>query len=788
MAQLTPIIKESFLQFGGAVLQSRALVDVRDCIKPSARQVFYCMYTDKFIHFKPFQKTLKAIGSAFRLYIHGDSSVEGIIMRASQPFAMRYPLIEVEGSCGTLLSSGSWAAPRYTSSRLSSLAEYLFKDLDKETITDWRDNYDETEKYPSVLPSKGFFNLVNGCYGIGVGASASIPTYNLRELNEALIKLLWNPNIDFEEIYCAPDFPTGTILLNADEVKESHKFGTGKACKLRSKVEYDEKENCLIVTEIPYMVYTDTICTQLEEIINSENNYGIERFNDLTGKDPLIKIYLSKRANPQRVLKFLFKNTSLEYYYGINFTMLDQGRFPKVFTWKEILQAHLDHEEKVYINGFNFDLKRIKNRLSIIEALLKAINQIEEVIKIIKNSSTVSIASNTLQEFLNINENQAKAILEIKLSRLANLEVNKLIKEQENLLENKRHIEAILADKNLLKKEIEKGLQEVADKFGDERRTQILNLKFNEEDDEPIEEKALIVHLTNFGNLYTFESTTLMTQKRGGKGIKVKMDNNEYIIDTISDSNTNNCLIFSNKGKAYTINLNDLPINQKVNVNTLFEFETGEQITNIIPFNKINNRNYMIFVTKNGLIKKSSLEEYRIKKSKGVIAVKIKEGDTLKRVMLVDSAPIGILTKAGNYLIIDTEKISPTGRATSGVIGIKLSKNDEVVDAKIIPPSTKEIVSISSSGMIKRTDYNSFSIGNRSTKGSSIQKLKDNDTMISFNVIDEKDDEIAIVSNKAIIKILLKEIQLSSKGAQGTQAKKTETGEKIIEILKIKER
>lgn len=788
MANLTPIIKESFLQFGGAVLQSRALVDVRDCIKPSARQIFYCMYTDKFIHSKPFQKTLKAIGSSFRLYIHGDSSVEGIIMRSSQPFSMRYPLVEVEGSYGTLLSSGSWAAPRYTSSRLSSLAEYLFKDLEKNTIEDWRDNYDETEKYPSVLPSKGFFNIVNGCYGIGVGASVSIPTYNLKELNKALVKLLWNPNIDFEEIYCAPDFPTGTTILNADEVKESHRLGRGKACKLRSKVEYDEKEHCLIVTEIPYMVYTETICKQLEEIINGTNNYGIERFNDLTGKTPLIKIYLSKNANPERVLRFLFKNTSLQDYYSINFTMLENGRFPKVFTWKEILQSHLDHEKEVYTRGFQFDLKKIITRLLIIEGLLKAISCIDDVIKIIKSSSDSNQALINLQNFLNINKEQAKAILDIKLSRLAKLEINKLEKEKEELLINKGRIENILSNSDLLKKEIEKGLKEVADKFGDERRTKVLNLQFDKNDEEPIEEKTLIVHLTNFGNLYTFESTTLMTQRRGGKGIKVKMDNNEYIIDTISDSNANNCLIFSNKGKAYSLNLNDLPINQKVNVNSIFEFETGEQITNIIPFNKINSRNYMIFVTKNGMIKKSSLEEYRIKKSKGVIAVKIKDGDILKRVMLVDSAPVGILTKAGNYLIIDTETINPTGRVTSGVIGIKLSKDDEVVDAKVIPPNTKEIISISLSGMIKRTDYDSFSIGNRATKGSSIQKLKDNDTMISFNVIDEKDDEIAVVSNKAIIKIPLKETQLSSKGAQGTQAKKLDDGERITEVLKIKER
>ena len=247
MAELTPIIKQSFTNYAGAVLQSRALVDVRDCLKPSARQIFYCMYTDKFVHSKPFKKTLKAIGSAMRMYIHGDSSCEGVIMRAGQPFAMRYPLVEVEGSFGNLMDSGNWAAPRYTSSRLSDISNALFSDIDKETISEWRDNYDDTEQYPTVLPSVGFYNIVNGTMGIGIGAASSIPQYNINDVNKALITLLWNEDASFEEIYCIPDFATGAILINEEQVKESMKKGTGFACKLRSVVEFDSKERCFIV-------------------------------------------------------------------------------------------------------------------------------------------------------------------------------------------------------------------------------------------------------------------------------------------------------------------------------------------------------------------------------------------------------------------------------------------------------------------------------------------------------------------------------------------------------------
>ena len=296
MGNLTNTINESFIQYSGAVLQSRALVDVRDGLKPSARQIFYSMLGRKLTHDKPYKKTANAVGMAMAdFYIHGDSSCEGVIMRAGQPFAMRYPLVEVKGNAGSLIESGNWAAMRYTESRLSKLSSILFNDIDKETITEWRDNYDNTKQFPAVLPSKGFYNLCNGTMGIGIGMASSVPQYNLREMNQALEKLLLNPNCSFEDIYIAPDFATGAILLNESDVKESMKHGTGFACKLRSIVDYDKKERCFVVTEIPYGVYTNTICGQLEEIINGEDNPGVDRFNDLTGKTALIKIYLTKK-------------------------------------------------------------------------------------------------------------------------------------------------------------------------------------------------------------------------------------------------------------------------------------------------------------------------------------------------------------------------------------------------------------------------------------------------------------------------------------------------------------
>lgn len=783
MSNLTPIIKEGFTQYAGAVLQSRALVDVRDCLKPSARQVFYCMYTDKFTYDKPFKKTLKAIGSAMRMYIHGDSSCEGIIMRAGQPFAFRYPLVEVEGSYGTLAESGNWAAPRYTASRLSQIANNLFEDIKKGTIDDWRDNYDDTEQYPAVLTSKGFYNIVNGSMGIGIGASSSIPQFNIKDVNNALIKLLWNPDIDFEEIYCAPDFATGAVLYNESEVKESLRKGTGKSCKLRSVVEYDEDERCLIVKEIPYSVYTNTICKQLEELV--EQNIGIDKFNDLTGKDPLIKIYLSKNANPEKVLKRLYKDTSLQYHYSINFTMLDDGRYPRVFTWKEALQSYLTHQLIVYRRAFEYDLEKVKARLHIVEGILIALAHIEEVIKVIKESTSTIAASIALQKNFNLSEVQAKAILEIKLARLAHLEVEKFIEEKNKLLAEKDKIETILNNQDLLKKEIERDLIIVRDKYGDNRRTKILNLKMDDENEAPIEKKTLIVHLTNLGNLYTFESSSLYSQKRGGKGVKIKMSKEESIIDTISDTNENWCLVFSNKGKAYNLNLNDLPIEQKVNTNEFFNFSEDEKVSMIVPFNNIDNK-YAIFATKNGMIKKTALKEYKSKKSQGIIGLKLKENDDLVSVAVVDKKDnFAFLTKAGNYLIINTETINETGRATTGVIGIKLSIEDEVVDAKPIPKDTREIVSLSSCGNAKRTSYSEFSIGNRATKGIILQKLKEDDYMVSFNTLTGTEEGITFVSNKGVIKIAINEIPSLGRTTMGNKIKQLISQEYMLDILKV---
>ena len=775
---LTPIIKESFTQYSGAVLQSRALVDVRDCLKPSARQIFYCLYTDKFVHSKPFKKTLKGIGSAMRMYIHGDSSCEGVIMRAGQPFAMRYPLIEVEGSFGNLMESGNWAAPRYTSARLSELANYLFADIDKDTIKEWRDNYDDTEQYPAVLSTKGFYNIVNGSMGIGIGMSSSIPQFNLREVNEALIKLLWNPDIDFEEIYCAPDFATGGLLLNENAVKDSLKNGNGFACKLRSVVEFDSKERCFVVKEIPYSVYTNTICGELEKILESEDNPGIDRFNDLTNSTPLIKIYLTRSANPDRVLKYLYKNTSLQYHYSINMTMLENGRYPKVFGWKEALQSHLDHEELVYRRGFEFDLTKIKARIHIIEGLLKAYDAIDEVVQTIKTSASSAAANEALRKLLGIDEIQAKAILDLKLSKLSKLDINKLCNEKNDLEKEKERIEAILSDITLLKKEIENGLREVANKFGDERRTKIMNIASDE--DEPVEVKALSVSLTNKNNLIVNETSSLYTQKRGGVGSKFKLEPDEYVMTSTTCQNIDTVLFFTVQGNVYSYVAGALPVGEKTTIESLFMIEQAERTCAMTALSKNCNEKYIIFITKNGMLKKSELSEYNMKRGKsGIKALTLDTNDEIASVLFTNEEKIGISTEEGNFLICETKDVRPIGRVAKGVKGIKLNDGDAVASAKTMPAAVKEIVSVSREGKIKRTSIDEFTTQGRATKGSKLQKLVDKDYLADFLPI-TNEKEITIITTSSQIKLSISDIGLLSKNTCGAQSIKKKDKDNII--------
>lgn len=771
-------LEESFEIYAGMTIQKRAIVDARDCLKPSARLSIYSQYIDKIIPSKPYEKSSVSVASAMRhFYPYGDAGLYSMLARMGKPFAMRYKLEDFQGSTGDITEDDNQAAMRYTNMRLSPLAMNLFKDIEKDTIKKWYDSYTGKEQYPSVLTSKGFYNIVNGSLGIATAISASIPQFNLIEVNNALITLLKNPNCDFDDIYCTPDFTTGSFLLNEEEVRDSLKNGQGKACKLRAKAEFLSDERCIVFTEIPYGVYTGTIAEQIGSIMLSENNPGIIQFWDQSGNESLIKVQIDKKASPDKIIKYLYKNTSLQYYYGINLTMLNNGKVPKVFTWKEALQAHIDHEKEVYRNGFNFDLNKINGRLHIIDGLLKAISILDEVIAEIKRSSDTKTASITLQNKFGFSEKQAKAILDIKLSRLAHLEISKLQNEQDELKKEKNRIEEILSNEELFNQQLINGWQEVAEKFGDERRTKVLNLI--EEDGEPIEVKTLQLSLTNKNSIFISEASSLYTQKRGGVGNKLKMNKGEYIISTISVETNETILLFTQDGDFYSYDGSNLPVGEKVPIESLINLKSWQKIKAIASINEKNNNNFILFITKNGYIKKSEFSEYNTNRSIGIRAITLDKNDEITNVLFTNNDKVGIVTEFGNFIIIETKDIRPIGRVTRGIKAIKLNDGDCVSQAHLIPYSTKEILSISNSGFCKRTAVKEFSIQGKNTKGSKIQKLIEGDLIADFAPI-TNEKEILIAATSSCIKLLINDIPSTSKNTQGNKTIKLSSNDLVI--------
>ena len=774
------ILSTAFLNYAGYNLQRRAIPDVRDGLKWGARQLLHAQMLGKFTYNKPFKKAIKSVSQVMGFsYVHGDASAYGTFIRMAKPFVMNVPLQEVKGNYGTLIDPEDHSASRYVEMRGSEAAAYLLKDLDKNTIDEWEDTYDLEGKFPKVLPAKGIWGLVNGCISIGSGMSCSVAPMNLRELNTALIKLLWNPNISDDEILVMPDFPTGATILNANEVKESLKNGAGKACKIRATIEYDSDNRCLIVKEMPYSTYTNTICNEIANIMQEDENSGIKEFVDYTGIKPDLRIYLTKNANPSKVIKKLYKNTSLQTFYSINMVLLDKGKTPRIFGLREAMQAYLAHEKEVYTKGYQFDLNKIKGRLHIINGLLLAISKIDEVIQTIKQSESTEKANQNLQKLLNIDTIQAKAILDIKLSRLAKLEISKLEAEKSDLESTAKKIKEILNSEDLLKKEIEKGLVEVMNKFGDERRTKILNVEGEEE--EPQEIVSLQAYLTSQNMLYITKSSNLYTQKRGGAGKRIKMDKGEYIIDSVQLDSNQNIFFFSKNGDYYSASIDSISLEEKIPIESLISLKDNDIIKAISG--KINKK-YILFVTKKGMLKKTELSEYNSKRQGALKAISLEEGDEIADIIFSDSEDLGILTSKGNFVIITTKDVNAIGRVTKGIKAIKLNEEDFVKSARIIPKNTKSIVSITSQGFITQTESKEFLVRGKNTKGNKIQKIDEQDSLSDF-IPTVKEKELLINSTNSNIKISINEIPLSHKGAKGVKSIKIKNNEKIIGISYI---
>ena len=601
--------------------------------------------------------------------------------------------------------------------------------------------------------------------------ATSIPQFNIKEVNEALIKIIQNPNVDFNDIYCAPDFATGGTITNAKAVKESLKYGKGESVRLKAKLEYFPDQNMIQATELPYGVFTNTVIDQLAALTNENESYGIERVVDHTKKVADIRIYLSKGANPKRMIAKLYKDTSLENWFSINMIMLDKGRFPKVFGWREACNAYITHIRECKRNEVQFDLDKALARKNIVEGLIKAYSIIDEVVTTIRASSNPSEASIALQTKFEFNEEQAKAILAMKLSSLTRLDIIKLNNELAELIRSIEWYRHLLNDSTALDEELIKILKEVADKFGDERRTKIIDIVEEDEEQKLVQEENVSIMLFDNNMIRVVKIEEIQAGKRGRKGTNIKPPKNANLINTLYSTNLGSIAAFTNFGRMYTFSINELEYDKDCSIYELIALQEGEQVLLLIDSTSFNSYKYLITVSQSGYIKRTDISEYNLRSKKGIIAVKIESNDKLVGVFLSynEKDKIMVVNSTGNYNFYSISLISVTNRATKGIKAIKLNSNEKVASATIVKENInyKGILSISSRGYGKITTIDSFNETSRAIKGPQIMGLKENDSIQVVYAILEEQENLYIFSNNKSVLIKINTIPIQNRNTSG---------------------
>lgn len=784
--EVSEALQAFYVPYSSYVIQTRALPDARDGLKTGARFILYAQYKDKLTYQEKRRKAVATINGAMRFSPHGDASILGTAVRMSQDFSLRYPVIEVQGNNGSYLSGDDYSQARYLEMRGNEIAWSMTELLKKDTIADWRLNYTEEEYYPSVLPTLFPYSLVNGNFGVAVACASSIPPHNIRDVYNAIETLVNNPNATFEEIYCPIDFPTGGTIINEDDVKESLKNGTGRAAIIRATIEYDEKKNELIVREMPYMTFTNNAIKSISNALDEGLLNGIESVYDGTDFEGCkIFIKLTKNANVDKVLKLLYKHTILQNSFSINMNMLEDGKIPRLFTWKESVQAYIDHVKIVLERAFKFDLNKILDRLHLIDGFIIALHNINDLVKDIRSSSDTATAKATIMKNYGLSDIQATAILQMKLSSLTHLEIEKLEKEKEEKETEKTRLNNILNNEEVFKTEMLEKIKEVCLKHADERRTKNISLDFTSEDDdaEPIEKKELLVYFTNLGNIYTQESSTLVTNKRGAKGSRLHLSPNEIITQTMTDTNFSALLAFTNRGLMYSMNTANLPVGQKVSARNLFNLNIGEEITTLTTLTKHKDFDYFVFVTKNGFIKKTKAREYAVRGGRPIKAINLKDNDEVVKVLFVTDEKIGILSNTGNFVLLDSTEISPIGRVTAGVKAIKLSDDESVIDSNCVKSSDQYLITLSLNGYNKKASLDDFPICTRGTKGRQISGTSKGDSILKFLTI-SKDCDIINISNKTMVKINTNDLRALSRTAIGAKGIELDEDSFVVDMVR----
>lgn len=676
--------EEAFLKYAASVAQERALPDVRDMLKIGLRQGLYAQFTNKLTHKDKFQKAQKSVASAMsQSYVHGDVAMYDALIRAARPWSSRYPLEDVQGSYGNPSSPDSHAAARYVEMKSSEISDFMFDGLKKNAITEWYWNYDDSEQIPSVFPSIGYWNIVNGCQGIAVAMATSVPQFNLKEVNDALIKIIKDPSVDFNQIYCAPDFATGGILTNATEVKDSLRIGRGKSIRLRAKMTYQPKENMLQATELPYGVFTNTVMEQLASLVNENPDYGIDKVIDHTKKTADIRIYLSKGQNPDKMIAKLYHDTSLENHFSVNMILLDKGRFPKVFGWREACDAYIAHIRECKRNMIEFDLNKALARENIINGLLIALANIDDIVAIIKGSDSPKDAAAALMAKYKFNKEQVDAILAMKLSSLCRLDGVKLNDELAELTRFIADCRYLLSEPTALDEKLIEILNLVSQKFGDARRTQITDTLGDEEEPEEIKEQDIAV-------IYYKDKFQLVEKKNGETAYKLPKGTTKWNI--IYTTNLGSLTLITDAGKMYNISLSKLKLNKEYKIADVADIG-GEHPRLLIDTMSFNAYQSLTCITKKGFIKKSHIGEYVARAKKGVTINKMDDDDSIVEIILSsdDDDKVVIISNNGYYNCYPLSELSYTGRATKGVKAIKLNTDEYVKEAKWVGDSEYKI-------------------------------------------------------------------------------------------------
>ena len=789
-------MKTSYIDYAMSVIVSRALPDVRDGLKPVHRRILYAMYEDGITSDKPYRKCANTVGSVLgRYHPHGDSSVYDAMVRMAQDFSMRYPLIDGHGNFGSIDGDGA-AAMRYTEARMAKIAEQMLTDIEKNTV-DFMPNYDDRLQEPTVLPAKIPTLLINGSSGIAVGMATNIPPHNLTEVINAIVKIIDEDQVsdeDLMQIVKGPDFPTEGIILGREGIKQAYTTGKGKIT-VRAEAEIEEMsggKQRIVVRSLPYQVNKAKLIENIASLAKEKRIEGISDLRDESDREHKVRVVieLKRDANAQVVLNQLYKNTQMQDTFGVIMLALVNGE-PKILTLRQCLDYYIDHRKTVVLRRTQFDLDKALARAHILEGLKIALDNIDEVINIIRSS--YDDAKERLMERFGLSDIQAQAILDMRLKTLSGLQREKIEEEYEELMKLIAHLRDILNSERLVFEIIKEELLEIKDKYGDERKTKIVAAEGEIDVEDLIKEEQTVVALTHFGYIKRMPIDTYKSQRRGGKGITgISTREDDFVKQIFTASTHDTILFFSNKGKLYRLRGYEIPEAGRTAKGTaivnLLRLDNGEKISAVIPISNFAEGKYLLMATKSGLIKKTALGEYHSARKTGLLAITLKEDDELIDVRLTDGEDnVVLVTKRGLSITFNEKDVRPVGRSAQGVIGIRLDDNDDVIGMEsIIGGSKSTLLAITENGFGKRTDLEEYRVQNRGGKGVITYKVTPKTgNIVGIRIANSDDDVMMITDTGTIIRLKVEEISILGRATQGVTLMRTNDGGKVVSIETI---